>query len=79
MFLVLGTPDAYASLQVGAKTCFYVSVTPIWPFPTGVSNPNQAKANCWAMNLKLATIDSEIEKKALRNLLSMNGELWSFG
>ena len=67
---VLGSPDGYASLQVGANTCFYVSTTPIWPYPNGAAGDNVASQNCQRMNLNLATIDNEIERVALKNLLS---------
>jgi hypothetical protein len=67
---VLGSPDGYASLQVGANTCFYVSTTATWPYPNGVPGNNVPSQNCQKMNLNLATVDNENERVALRNLIS---------
>ena len=44
----------------------------MWPYPTGMSGNNLPMDSCGSLNLALATITTDAESKALRNLMRKN-------
>jgi len=67
--LAAATPDNYVSLQVGTNVCFYVSTTKIWPYTVATPTVNNGVQKCSRMNLDLAVIKTNDEKKALWNMI----------
>jgi len=56
------------SLEVGASVCFYISTTPIWPYPNGVNQSNAAIAQCSSIGLQLATVENIYEHTLIKDL-----------